>query len=559
MGERHLPFWPSHVPRTVAVPEHGVFESLAATAARLGHCEAICYYGTRISYGDLLEATERLAGTLRAELGVAPGDRVLLYLQNSPQFVIGYYGILRAGAIVVPLNPMLREAELRLIAGDTGARVVICAQDLIGPVEGLLASGDIDHAVVATYSDYCPADPPVAAPEVVRAPRRGLSGRGFLAWADALAAGTRPHPLQVAPDDLCLIAYTSGSTGQPRGCMHSHRTVMSSIAGYAHWTPIGPHSAVLSTLPLFHVTGMQGSMNACIYTGARMVILTRWDAAAALALTESERITHWRLITTMLIDVLARPDLERSALASLAWVGGGGAAMPEAVAARLERLTGLSYIEGYGLSETVAASHVNPPGRPKRQCLGIPFVGVDSRILDPETLAEQPPGEVGEIVIAGPQVFLGYWRNPEASSAVFIGIDGKRFLRTGDLGFVDEEGYFFLVDRLKRMINAAGFKVWPAEIEALLHGHPGIKAACVVAAGDARRGETVKAFVVAREEARASLSGDEIRAWCASRMARYKVPAAIAFLDALPLLASGKVDWRALQAGERSRAGEPAE
>src|SRR5260221_1621801 len=213
------------------------------------------------------------------------------------------------------------------------------------------------------------------------------------------------------------------------------------------------------------------------------------------------RVTSWTAVPATVVDLLSSPDLDRYDLSSVRLMGGGGAAMPEAIAQKLKELCGLTYIEGYGLSETIAPTHINPPQRAKKQCLGIPIFGVDSRVVDPKTLVELPPGAVGESITHGPQVFLGYWNRPEANAEAFVEIDGKRFFRTGDLGRTDEDGYFFLVDRLKRMINAAGFKVWPAEVEAMLYSHPAIQEAVVIGSRDVRRGEMVKAVGVLRPHA----------------------------------------------------------
>jgi fatty-acyl-CoA synthase len=227
--------------------------------------------------------------------------------------------------------------------------------------------------------------------------------------------------------------------------------------------------------------------------------------------------------------------------------------MPAAVGQRLQQLVGSPFVEGYGLTETIAPTHINPPDHPKLQCLGVPTFNTDSRIIDPETLVEQPAGQVGEIVTHGPQVFQGYWRNEEATRIAFVEIEGKRFFRTGDLGYVDAEGYFFLVDRLKRMINASGYKVWPAEIETQMYQHPAIQEACVIAAKDAHRGETVKALVVLRATHRGKVSESEIIEWTRQNMATYKHPRIVEFVDALPRLPSGKVAWRVLQETELSR------
>jgi fatty-acyl-CoA synthase len=235
-------------------------------------------------------------------------------------------------------------------------------------------------------------------------------------------------------------------------------------------------------------------------------------------------------------------------------LGGGGAAMPEALAKKLYDTLGLEFIEGYGLTETMAPSHSNPPQRPKRQCGGIPIFDTDSRVLDPETLRECGPNEVGEIVMSGPQVFKGYWRQEKATAEAFVEHDGRKFFRSGDLGYYDEEGYFFITDRLKRMINASGFKVWPAEVEAMLYAHPDIQEACIIGALDPYRGETVKAVIVPKPAARGRLKPEDITAWAHERMAAFKVPRVVEFVDELPKTATGKIFWRRLQEDENARA-----
>jgi fatty-acyl-CoA synthase len=276
--------------------------------------------------------------------------------------------------------------------------------------------------------------------------------------------------------------------------------------------------------------------------------MTRWDPATALNLIERYEVTGLTAISTMIVDLLAHPAYRSDALRSLRGISGGGAPLPAAVGRELSERLGLAYVEGYGLTETIAMTHANPSDRTKLQCLGIPTFGVDSRIIDPDSLAELGVGEVGEIVTHGRQVMREYWRQPQATAEAFIELDGKRFLRTGDLGYLDDEGYFFIVDRVKRMINAAGFKVWPAEVETKLFAHPAVREACVIAAVDPRRGETVKALIVRRADATAT--ADDIIAWARTQMAAYKVPTIVEFVDALPRGATGKVAWRQLQERE---------
>src|SRR5690606_19131249 len=372
-------------------------------------------------------------------------------------------------------------------------------------------------------------------------------------WHEALARGLRPGPHTAGPDDLCVMPYTSGTTGRPKGCMHTHRSVMFTLLVGLHWFGHDPEAVGLAVLPFFHVTGMQGSMNGPLYGANTMVLLPRWDRDVAAQVIQRYRITTWTCIPTMIVDLLAHPRLGEYDLSSLERISGGGAAMPEAVAQRLHEMFGVSFVEGYGLTETMAPTHINPPERPKKQCLGIPISSTEARVVDPETLRELAPGETGEIIVRGPQVFRGYWNQPEETARAFVELDGKRFFRTGDLGRVDEEGYFFMVDRLKRMINASGFKVWPAEVESLMYRHPAVQEACVIAARDPRRGETVKAVVVLRPEARGRVAPQELIDWARGKMAAYKVPRLIEFAETLPKSGTGKVQWRLLQEREMNR------
>jgi fatty-acyl-CoA synthase len=373
---------------------------------------------------------------------------------------------------------------------------------------------------------------------------------GVTLWADAMARGAVPRVHAAQPDDLAAILYTSGTTGKPKGCMHTHRTLMTTTVGGALWEGILADSVVLSTAPMFHVTGMQHTMNAAIYSGATIAFLPRWDPAAAGDLIERYGCTHWANVPTMVVDLLAHPSTAGRDLSSLVNIFGGGASMPEAVAKELQARCGIEYMEAYGMTETISQTHMNPPNRLRKQCLGIPTFDTESHVVDPDTLAILGPGEVGEIISAGPQLMQGYWNNPDATRQVFVEIGGRRFLRTGDLGRRDEEGFFYIADRLKRMINASGYKVWPAEVEATLFRHPAVKEACIVAAPDERRGETVKAYIVLRDDHVGKVAAEEIIAWSREHMAAYKVPRSVHFIDALPRSGTGKVQWRALQEQE---------
>lgn len=549
MFTRHHKVWPKELPKSLNLPQTSLFTNLEISARRYPDHTAIIYYDTAICYRELLAEVEALAGYLQAK-GVKKGDRVLLYMQNSPQYVIGYYAILRADAVVIPVNPMNRAAELEHYIADTGAQVCLAGQELAGFIVPLVAKTGLETVVVAAYRNYVRTATDLDLPAEVAAPAQPLNAPGTESWENAINAGHVPSEHTAGPDDLAVFPYSSGTTGAPKGCMHTHRSVMATAVHRTFWNLSTANSLQLATLPFFHVTGMTSSMNSPIYSGSTAVIMTRWDRTTAARLIERYRITGWTNIVTMAVDFLSNPEIGNYDLSSLNTIGGGGAAMPEAVAQKLKTLTGLDYIEGYGLSETMAATHINPTGHPKAQCLGIPVFDVDSRIVDVETLAEKGPGEVGEIVSHGPQVTVGYWNRPMDTEAAFIELDGKRFFRTGDLGYYDEDGYFFMVDRVKRMINASGFKVWPSEVEGLMYRHPAIHEVCIISAPHEKRGETVKAVIVLTPEAANTTSEADIIAWCKEQMAAYKVPELIQFVDELPKSPTGKLMWRALQEAE---------
>ena len=555
MSDKHFKFWPDHSRQHLDSPATNVFYNAEVSARRYPNKPSLVYYDTPITFAELHDEAQRIAGYLEQRCGVRHGDRVLLYMQNSPQFVIAYYAILRANAVVVPLNPMYLTQEFLRCAKDAGATTAIVSQELYPRIEALLVRQDLEHVIVAAYSDYLKQPTDLSIPEFIAAPRVQLSRPGLTLWRDALASELPPGPLTAGPDDLCVMPYTSGTTGEPKGCMHTHRTTMHTLVASMRWFTVQPELTMLAIAPFFHVTGMQGSMNGPLYNGNTVVLLPRWDRVAAAECVQRYRIASWTAVPTMIQDFFMNPNIERYDLSSIRKLSGGGAAMPAAMAQRL-LARGITYYEGYGLSETMAATHINPPDRAKQQCLGIPIYGVDSRVVDPATFDELPAGEVGEIVTHGPQVFLGYWNKPQDTAQAFIEIDGKRFLRTGDLGKVDEDGYFFMVDRLKRMINASGFKVWPTEVESLMYQHPAILEACVIGVSDAHRGETVKAFVVLRPEWQGRIEGPAIVDWCRQNMAAFKVPRIVAFLDALPKSGSGKIQWRELQDRERQAAAE---
>ncbi|GIZ52233.1 long-chain fatty acid--CoA ligase [Noviherbaspirillum aridicola] len=552
MNTTHYAHWPAGMPHAISTPDTSVYVNLQVSAMRYPQRPAIIFYDTVLTYAQVHQDVLALAGYLQQKCGIQRGDRVLLDMQNSPQFIIAYYAIMRADAMVVPVNPMLMTDELQHYISDSGAKAVVASQEIFARVAPLVGQGSLQHAVVGAYSDYLRAPTELAVPDFVRAPYAVPEAPGVVSWQQALAAGQAPGPHLAGPDDLACMPYTSGTTGKPKGCIHTHRSVMFNAVASPTWSgPMAPDHVTLAVLPFFHVTGMQSVMNAMIYTGGAIVVLPRWDRDVAGQLITRYKVTTWTLIPTMMIDFLSNPRLPEYDISGLRRISGGGAAMPAAIAQKMLDLTGQQYMEGYGLSETMAATHVNPPNRMKQQCLGVPYLNVDARIVDPVTLKELPQGEVGEIWLHGPQVFQGYWNDPKKTEESFAELDGKRFFRSGDLGYMDEEGFFFFTDRLKRMINASGFKVWPAEVESMMYQHPAVQECCIIAARDPYRGETVKAVVVKRPGAEAG--EEDIIRWAQEKMAAYKVPKMVEFVDTLPKSATGKVMWRALQEKEMAK------
>ncbi len=564
----HFKFWPKRLPHHITAPATSLWHNLAVNALRFPDKPALVFFDRVLTYAEIMQQAERLAATL-AGAGVKKGDRVVLYMQNSPQWVIAHFAILRANAVVVPVNPMNRTEELKHYILDPDTKVAIAAADLAA--ELAKADAQLDQAqrlstlITVHYNDafdVVASQASGALPEAwgdwlgTRHPLPTLKSGVVMDWLDALQGDIKHLPLHTAePQDLAVLPYTSGTTGLPKGCMHTHASIMHNAVASSLWGNSTPENTVLSVVPMFHITGMVSVMHASIYGGATLVIMPRWDRELAGRLISRWRVTHWTNIPTMVIDLLGSPNFAHFDLSSLVYIGGGGAAMPQAVAQRLWDQYGLRFSEGYGLTETAAPSHSNPPDATKQQCLGVPFLNVDSRVIDPITLLEVPQGEQGEIIMSGPQNFSGYWKNPEATAKAFLELDGKRFFRSGDLGQVDEDGYFFITDRLKRMINASGFKVWPAEVEALMFKHPAIQEACIISTRDAYRGETVKAVIVLRANCK-NTTADDIISWCKDNMAAYKYPRVVEFVDLLPKSGSGKVMWRALQEAENADVGK---
>ena len=561
----HHAFWPKRLPYQLTAPQTSLWMNLQISALRYPQKVALVFMGRTWTYSQLQFEAEKIASALR-KMGVQKGDRVVLDMQNCPQLVITHFAILRLDAVVVPVNPMNRMEELKHYILDPDTKVAVTTADLAPELaaasNALEKKERLKHLLVTQFTDAFDAASigPEELPETWSVWLKTVHALPVLedgqvhAWASALQGEVELGPVTAQSEDLAVLPYTSGTTGLPKGCMHTHGTIMHNAMSSGLWANGTPENKCLCVVPMFHITGMVSVMHATIFMGATLILMPRWDRDLAGRLISKWKVTHWTNIPTMVIDLLGSANMAQFDLTSLQNIGGGGAAMPEAVAQRLIDQFGLRYIEGYGLTETAAPSHSNPPDAPKKQCLGIPFMSVDARVVDPETLKELPQGESGEIVMAGPQIFKGYWKRPEATASAFFERDGKSFFRSGDMGRIDEEGYFFMTDRLKRMINASGFKVWPAEVEALMFKHPAIQEACIISTKDVYRGESVKAVVVLRSTHKGQVSEQDIIDWCRDTMAVYKVPRVVEFIEVLPKSGSGKVMWRALQEAEMAKA-----
>ena len=561
----HYAFWPKRLPYQLTAPQTSLWTNLQISALRYPQKVALVFMGRTWTYLELQFEAEKIASALR-KMGVQKGDRVVLDMQNCPQLVMTHFAILRLDAVVVPVNPMNRTEELKHYILDPDTKVAVTTADLAPELaaasNALEKKERLQHLLVTQFTDAFDAANigPGELPETWSVWLKTVHSLPLLedgqvhAWVSVLQGEVELGPVTAQSEDLAVLPYTSGTTGLPKGCMHTHGTIMHNAMSSGLWANGTPENKCLCVVPMFHITGMVSVMHATIFMGATLILMPRWDRDLAGRLISKWKVTHWTNIPTMVIDLLGSANMAQFDLTSLQNIGGGGAAMPEAVAQRLLDQFGLRYIEGYGLTETAAPSHSNPPDAPKKQCLGIPFMSVDARVVDPETLKELPQGESGEIVMAGPQIFKGYWKRPEATASAFFERDGKSFFRSGDMGRIDEEGYFFMTDRLKRMINASGFKVWPAEVEALMFKHPAIQEACIISTKDTYRGESVKAVVVLRSTHKGQVSEQDIIDWCRDTMAVYKVPRVVEFIEVLPKSGSGKVMWRALQEAEMAKA-----
>jgi long-chain acyl-CoA synthetase len=507
---------------------------------------AFLYFDTEIGVADAAESARALGLALRDELGLRPGDRVALMLQNVPQFPIAVHAVWRCGGAVTTVNPMNKERELCHQLMDSGARIVICLESLYGVVVAAREGTAVEYVVTVSELDMLDAVPAaLAGHERHECP-------GAIPFQSLVAGGGGGEAVEVDLDSPALVTYTSGTTGLPKGAINTHRAVIHNAEVMTSWGSLGPGDVTIAMAPLFHITGLVCHMSTARASRTPLLLLYRFEPGEILRLIERWRGTYVIGPLTAFIAMLDHPAFGAADLSSLTKVASGGASVYASVVERWQAATGAYMHNTYGLTETAAPSHLVPIGSrspldPETGALSIgrPIADTESRVVRIDDGGEAEPGEEGEILTRGPGVTPGYWQRPQESAAALE--DG--WLHTGDVGKRDAKGWFYLVDRIKDMINVSGYKVWPREVEDVLFRHPALAEASVVGAPDEYRGETVVAYVVLREGA--SAAEDEVIAHCREQLAVYKAPRRVVFVEEIPKTLTGKALRRELRERER--------
>jgi len=542
--------WPDYWPHSIEYGRESIVWHLYHNANRFRDKPAIIYYGAEITFKELKDLVWQAAGGLQ-KLGVTKGDRVYLALENCPQFIISYYAVMALGAIVIAGSPMYKGGELTYVLKDCTAKVVII-EDALFPILQSIRSQvpAVESVIVTSLAEYLPAEPTLPIPP-------GLAVEGdypdSVSWQDFM---TGP-PLDKLAEldikaDVALLQYTSGTTGNPKGAMITHFNIMANATSAPMAVKASAQDVYLTVLPLFHVTGMTNSMNAPVYLGSTMVLIARFDTETLLKAIEKYRCSVWLAITTMNIAVINHPNLKNYDISSLRALISGGAPVPPVVVEKYQTMTGCNLVEGFGMSETISATILNPLDRNKLGSIGVPMVAVDIRVvvLEDDT-KEVPLGEEGELWQKAPSVAIGYWNNPEATAETFL---GDSWMRTGDIVKVDDEGYVYICGRTKELIKASGYSVFPAEVEEYLYHHPAIEECVVIGVPHEYRGEDVKAFVVLKPEWSGKITEEEMVEWARSEMSVYKYPRTIEFREALPKSGTGKIMRKILKEEEAKKA-----
>lgn len=539
--------WLAHydagVPQHLDYPAIPLYRLLDDSAAQQPAHTCTIFFGKRMSYGAVKEASDRLAASLQG-LGVQPGDRVALLLPNSPQFIIAYYAILKAGAVVVALNPLYTAHELLFHLNDSGATTAITIPLFLEKVSALVGQTPLQRVIYTRVADYLPFPLSLGSLLQERKQMRQVDPGRVIHLASLLhapaPAGWQPAP--VDPHSLAVLIYSGGTTGVAKGIMLSHYALVANAWQLRAWISVDAKGRMLAVLPLFHGFGMSVTMNGPLLAGGEIITLPRFQAENVLKAIQEWKPTFFIGVPAMFGAFNSVPTLKKYTLRSVKGIFVGAAPLTQALKSEFEGLSGARLIEGYGLTEAVTAIMANPYlGQHKVGSIGLPFPDVEVKIVALDGSADLPPGESGEIVLRSPTLMLGYYNQPQATAEALR--DG--WLYTGDVGQMDAEGYFTITDRKKELIIVGGFNVFPREVDEVLALHPKVQEAAAVGIPDERLGERVRACVVLREGETAT--AEELIAFCRERLVGYKVPAEVEFRTSLPKSMIGKVLRRELR------------
>jgi long-chain acyl-CoA synthetase len=544
--------YPEQIPTTLDEKFDLLPNYLRLTASKYPNKKALNFLGKSMTFNDIYIQSLRFANYLR-NLGIKKGDRVSIMLPNSPQAVIAYYGILFAEAIIVQTNPLYTERELEYQMNDSGATAIICLDLLINRVYSVKKSTKLQHIFVTGIRDYLPFIKKVLYPlsKQPKAPEipsdRSIHQFNYIMQVSAPLETDLPNS---SVDDVAILQYTGGTTGFPKGVMLTHKNLASNTLMSEKWLYKSRkgQEKILTVLPFFHVYGMTACMNLSIMCAYEMIIIPKFDANQMLEAIKKYRPTLFPGAPTMYIALLNHPDLSKYDISCIHSCLSGSAALPVEVQEQFEKITGGKLVEGYGLSEASPITHSNFLWDKRVSgSIGVPWPSTDSKIVSLETGEELPVREIGELIVSGPQVMKGYWNRPEETAATLK--DGC--LYTGDLGYMDEEGFFYIVDRKKDMINAGGFNVYPRDVEEVLYEHEAVQEVVVAGVPDPYRGETVKAYIVLKEGK--TVSESELDEFSRKYLAAYKVPRYYEFRNELPKTAIGKILRRTLIEEEKQK------
>ncbi len=538
-----------------------IYELLTNTARTNPDSTCVYFEGKKMSYSKVDEASSKFAAVL-TNMGLSKGDRVAIVLPNTPQFLISYFGILKAGGVVVPCNPIYTPKELEHQLKDSGATIVIGLKDVVtekskkdghkvkkrsdlfAAVGESTSKLEVKHVITTSITDYLPALKRRLAPLAGIRKKRRQGTEDFVKLLKA-ASPAQSFAVVDSKQDVAILQYTGGTTGVSKGAMLTHYNLYSNAAYTAKTFPMTGSDVSMCVLPFFHIYGMTATMNSAIYAGAKLVLLPKFHVEETMKAIEKQRVTLFCAVPAIYIAIINNPKVGKFDLHSVRACMSGGASVPAAVRDKFMELTGGNLVEGYGLSEASPITHCNPvhDGAVKNLSIGLPVTETEARVVDPNDPSKVlPVGEVGELQVRGPQVMKGYWKRPDETEKVLK--DG--WLLTGDMARMDSDGYFFIVDRKKDMINVGGLKVFPRDVEEVLFSHSSIQDAAVVAVPDSFSGEAVKAFIVVKDKGSAP-SEKEIIDYCSQSLAKYKVPKYVEFVDELPKTLIGKVLKRELR------------